>query len=372
MGREFCDMKLALISFTKTGASLCCQLTKNLQKQGYICEGYIPSRFFQETEGREDKGIYGLEESALEWTKRQFFQMDGLIYIGAAGIAVRSVAPFLRDKLTDPGVVAVDERGQYAISLLSGHVGGANELAKAVAKSCGAVPVITTATDINRKMAIDVWAAKRGLWIGDREAAKEVSVRLLEGESVGFFSDFPVKEPLPEEYSWNRAGKANVWVTVKKRPRKEDETGTMLLEVLEEGGQILRLAPRILTVGIGCRKGISSEIIEEKIKEALEEGNLEEHAVARFASIDLKKEEEGIFRVAKKWGVPFVTFSAGKLETVRGTVQESAFVRQVTGTGNVCERAALLGAGEDGALLVEKKAGHGVTVAVAMESLGGL
>ena len=129
-------MKLALISFTKTGASLCCQLTKNLQKQGYMCEGYIPCRFFQETEGREDKGIYGLEESALEWTKRQFFQMDGLIYIGAAGIAVRSVAPFLRDKLTDPGVVAVDEIGQYAISLLSGHVGGANELAKAVAKSC--------------------------------------------------------------------------------------------------------------------------------------------------------------------------------------------------------------------------------------------
>ena len=85
-----------------------------------------------------------------------------------------------------------------------------------------------------------------------------------------------MKEPLPEEYSWNRAGKANVWVTVKKKPQKEDETGTMLLEVLEEGGQILRLTPRILTVGIGCRKGISSETIEKKIKEALEEGNLEE------------------------------------------------------------------------------------------------
>ncbi len=360
-------MKLAVISFTKNGSSLCRQLTERLRGLGHDCEGYIPLRFLPEKDFDGKDGIYGLKESVSEWTKKQFCQKGGLIYIGAAGIAVRSVALYLKDKLTDPAVVAVDEKGQYAISLLSGHAGGANELAEIVAELCGAVPVITTATDVNNKVAIDVWAAKRGLWIGDREAAKQVSARILEGESVGFFSDFPIAEQLPEEYVLGKAGQVNVWVTVKKEPQKGEEAGEKLLEIFAAGGQILRLAPKSLTVGIGCRKGVAPETVEEEILETFRQANLEEHAVARFASIDLKCQEKGICQAAEKWGVPFVTFSAERLEQVREKVQESAFVRQVTGTGNVCERAALAGAGVNGQLAAGKRAGHGVTVAVAVE-----
>lgn len=366
-------MNLAVISFTRAGSRLCVNLVRGLGQKGETCRGYVLPRFLKELAGEpdekegkslEDLGIYPLKEPVSVWTGRQFGQVDGLIYIGATGIGVRAIAPFLRDKMTDPAVVVVDEQGKYAISLLSGHVGGANELAKTVAGICGALPVITTATDINKKTAIDGWAARQGFRIGDRELAKQISVWILEDRPVGFFSDFSLEnDRIPQGYVSGEVREKNVWVTARKAPGP----GEALWQAFREGQRVLRLIPPALTVGIGCRKGVSPGRIEETVREILEREGWEEQAVARFASIDLKKEEEGICCLARKWGIPFVTFSAQELETVREPVAESAFVRQVTGTGNVCERAALLGAGEGGILAVRKQVREGVTVAVAME-----
>lgn len=353
-------MKIAVISFTRQGGRLCSCLVEGLRKKGEDCEGYVLPRFFSE-DLKKQKGIMPLEESAGEWTGKQFQRADGIIFIGAAGIAVRSVAPFLKDKMTDPAVVVMDELGNYAVSLLSGHVGGANRLAAAAAKVCGAVPVITTATDVNGGTAIDVWAKSHNLLIEDKESAKRLAAAALEKETIGFFSDFPLSEPIPEGYTRNRPGSMNVWITVKR----EAEEG--VLKSLEEEGRVLRLIPRRLTVGIGCRKGVGGERIRRMVQKTLREANLEERAVARIASISRKRNEEGICWLAERWKVPFVTFSAEELEAAEGTVAESAFVRQVVGTGNVCERAAVLGAGKDGRLAAEKKTGDGVAVAAAVD-----
>lgn len=353
-------MRLAVISFTRAGARWCSRLTRHFRESGDACEGYIQPRFFAEA-GAGQPGINLMAESVGEWTGRQFLQADGLIYIGAVGIAVRAIAPFLNDKLTDPAVVVMDEAGHYVISLLSGHVGGANELTKTVANVCGAQPVITTATDVNEKKAADVWAAERGWQIGDREQAKQVAASLLEEKPVGFFSDFPLLEPLPAGYFYGQAGERNLWLTVRTQP----DPGEELLKKLITERRLLRLLPRILIVGVGCRKGMKKERIEEMIERILREAKLDWRAVSCLASIDRKKEEEGICWLARKWAVPFLTFSAEQLEQIQESVEESAFVRQVTGTGNVCERAALAGAGVGGRLVVRKRAENGVTVAVA-------
>ena len=128
-----------------------------------------------------------------------FQSMDALLFIGACGIAVRSIAPYLQGKDKDPAVVVLDERGIFAISLLSGHLGGANELTAVLANLTGAIPVITTATDINGRFAVDVFAKKQNLWISDLKAAKAVSAAVLDEEPVGFFSEFPVTGEIPCE-----------------------------------------------------------------------------------------------------------------------------------------------------------------------------
>ncbi len=353
-------MKLAVVSFTRRGSRLCCRLVQGFRERGVECDGYMKRPFFQEA--LEGMGIHLLQDPVGKWTGEQFGQVDGLLYIGAAGIAVRAVAPYLADKMTDPAVAVADEAGDYVISLLSGHVGGANRLAKEAAGIIGATPVITTATDVNGITAIDRWAAKRGLTISDRVLAKQVAATLLEGRPVGIVSDFPLQGGVPKGYTWGKKGESNVWVTVRKQP----EEGTLASRIFRDSGQVLRLIPRALTVGVGCRKGIGAGEVEYRVEQVFRDAGLERQAIAAMATIDLKAREEGLCRLADQWGAPLVTFSAEELEQVKAPVAESSFVRQVTGTGNVCERAALLGAGARGRLLVEKRAGGGVTVAVAV------
>lgn len=407
-------MRLAVISFTRCGSAACGRLVGRFRELGAECEGYVQEKYLEGLAGQP--GIFPVKEPVGAWTGRMFDRVDGLVYIGAAGIAVRAIAPYLKDKMTDPAVVAVDELGTYAVSLLSGHVGGANRLAKAVAGILGAKPVITTASDVHGLEAVDVWAADRKLRLSDREMAKRAASALVGGEAVGFFSDYPFNGPAPEGYMAGRACRVNVWITCRLRPgagggtagdmpgaggetagyrpesdggtagyRPESDGGTAGYRPKSDGGtagyrpgvsgsitgnppegaDILRLIPASLTVGIGCRKGVVPGRVETAVRQVFQENNLDIRAVSRVASIDIKRDEAGICEMARILQVPFVTYPAEELETVKGAVSESAFVRQVTGTGGVCERASLLGAGSGAKLLVPKTVCGGVTVAVA-------
>ena len=361
-------MKLAIISFTRAGNEINERLVKRFRELGETCTGYVLERFLNPF--HEQAGLVPRNEPLGEWTGEQFECQDGIIFVGAAGIAVRAIAPYLKDKMTDPAVVVVDEQGTFAVSLLSGHVGGANELAGLVAEILGAVPVITTATDVNGRFAVDVFAREQGLFISGRQAAKEISADVLEGIPVGFYSDVPVEGELPEGFTQKEMCRRAVWITW----RTQVEDTSFMNMFLTGDTSVLRLVPKILSIGIGCRKGASAAAIETAVFQALEEYQLDFHAAAGVASIELKKEEPGLRAFCGKWGLEFTTYTAAELEQASGEFTESEFVRETTGTGNVCERAAMWDARKhsgDGEprLLVKKQVGAGVTAAVALRSL---
>lgn len=330
-------MKVALTAFTRRGAALAERLAGIFSADGHPCALAVPEKLAGEL-GQPGYGRLG------EWTGERFRDADALVFVGASGIAVRAIAPYVKDKFTDPAVVSMDEAGRFAVPLLSGHVGGANDLARYIAEATGATAVISTATDVNSLWAVDEWAVKHGLVITDRKLAKEISAALLAGERVGFASDLPV--PCPPGLYEGRAD-LGVWITCRSSGGPFPRT--------------LRLVPRCLTLGIGCRKGTEEAAIRTAVEKVLSGWDLA--AVRSVASIDLKAEEPGLLAFCAWLGVPLTTYTAEELQAAKGEFTPSKFVQSVTGVDNVCERAAVLGGGR---LVVPKEAGGGVTVAVAM------
>lgn len=273
------------------------------------------------------------------WTRARFDRADALIFIGSCGLALRAVAPYVVSKTTDPAVVVLDEQGTFSVSLLSGHLGGANRLAQETAQAVGAVPVITTATDRAGVFAVDTWAKEQGLAIANPTGIKAVSARLLAGESVTLRSD----------------------VTLSYRCQAAEETGTQ-----GESDRPLHLVPPVLTLGVGCRKGISQAAVEEGVSRFLAEGGYHPAALKQVCTLDLKANEAGLLAFCRAHDLPLHTYSAQALAAVPGTFHGSDFVRSVTGVDNVCERSALLGSGPNGSLLRGKTIYGGLTLALAM------
>ena len=324
-------MTAAIIAFTRRGAALGRTLADSLG--GTL---HVPARFAPEVGAEAYDSLEG-------WTAKAWTEADALIFVGAAGIAVRAIAPHVKDKFTDPAVVSVDEAGRFVIPLLSGHVGGANELALNIATLTGGQAAVSTATDVNGLFAVDVWARERDMVITDRVLAKEISAALLEGKPVGFVSDFG--HPCPAGLTRGPA-ELGVWVTYRRREGPFPRT--------------LRLAPRGLILGIGCRKGTPEETIREAVAEVL--SGYEPQAVVQVATIDLKKEEPGLLAFCAAQNLPLAIYTAEELAAAKGRFTRSAFVAHITGVDNVCERAAVCAGGT---ILVPKQAKNGVTVAVA-------
>lgn len=366
-------MKISLISFTRQGGMLCQTLFYGLLRQGHDCEGFCMPKYAGEW------GLTPLEEPLRDWCGRRFSQSDAIVFVGACGIAVRGIAPFVRDKREDPAVAVVDERAGFVISLLSGHIGGANELAWKIAALTGACPVVTTATDVNGLFAVDVFARQNGMAIENMACAKRISAALLDGEPVGFCSDFPVEGEIPPELrrdrkeSFSEGAKPAEEKPEQKAPEEIDPQripqlgiAVTLRETEQPWPLTLRLYPRVVTIGIGCRRDTPAERIERKAQEALGTLGIPVCCICQAASIDLKKEERGILDFCRKYGIPYRTYSGDELREAQGDFSPSAFVASVTGVDNVCERAAVLAA-EQGTLIRKKYAGDGVTIALAVK-----
>ena len=336
---------VAFIAFTRKGCELAAMLARGLAAlPGYDEAAFSvsgPIRYAGEV------GI-GAYESLTAWTRDAFASADALIFVGAAGIAVRAIAPYVRDKFCDPAVVSVDEAGQFAVPLLSGHVGGANELARAIAAMAGGQAAVSTATDVNGLFAVDEWAARRGLGIVERSIAKDISARLLEGGAVGFASDVDFEWDVPEGVIG---------------PDKDLGFAVTYDELFSPFERTLHLLPPAAVVGVGCRKGIGAEALERAVESALAKARVPRRAVRLLASIDVKKDEPAIRELAAKRGWELRFYTADELAAVPGEFASSDFVRETVGVDNVCERAALA---QGGRLLLGKQAGDGVTVAVAM------
>ena len=300
--------------------------------------------------------------SLLDFLEEAFAQQFPVIFIGALGIAVRAMAPLIRHKTVDSPVLVLDEAGQFVIPVLSGHLGGANELAQQIAEALHSAAVVTTATDVNGLFAVDVFARKNGLRVCNPEAIQHVSGKLLQGETIvmavdpaGMSPEEVAKLQPPKEVkliSWKDAQAehaVDVWIT-EKEPQEYRKT--------------LILSPKTTVLGMGCRKNKSYNEIKQMVEMLISNGKVDADDIYALASVDVKEKESGLQELAQHLRVPFVVFSAGELKKVPGDFTTSAFVSQTVGVDNVCERAAVAAA-DGGGLLIHKQAMDGLTIAVA-------
>lgn len=320
---------LRFVSFTDVGEVLASRLAQDMGGTSWRC-----------TPG-------GL----AQWVGNAFDAADALVFVGATGIAVRAIAPHVRSKAFDPAVVVVDEQGGFAIPLLSGHLGGANDLARRIAKACGAQPAITTATDVRGVFAVDEWAKGLGCAIVNPARIKSVSAKLLAGATVRVASDWPLPPNAPRGIEFGDASKADVILSMRSDVEPD----------------ALQVVPRILSLGVGCRRGTRGDALLQRVRNLMARAGLRMEALVHVCTIDAKANEPAILELCRELGLPLRTYSAERLAAVPGEFAHSPFVLQTTGVDNVCERSAVLGSG-GGTLVRGKEAGEGITLALAAEA----
>ena len=478
-------MKAAIVTFSIKGALLGIKISEIIKhaldnnaitndKVENICDDTIEdSRAagieLVTTNERAANIVPKLTVSLSDWVETQFVSCDLLVFVGACGIAVRKIAPFIKDKKSDPAVLVVDDMGGNVISLLSGHIGNANAWTCLVADGIGANPVITTASDCHGKIAIDMFAVNNGLVITDFTLAKDIESALLDGEKIRLIIDedcaVKLAGDVPEEFinieneisensretdnscknildkvetekeeekpdkigitkekdkaekaaSVKEKDKAEKSETVKNKEKTEkdeiekdkykpekseirkiifkkeeneanrtvstksminqiaNETNKFTIRIgikdsysdLHEENDELMLVPRNIVLGVGCRRGKEKQEIVNMIRKFLRLNNISEKAIFTIASIDLKKDEEGLILTAEEFNAKTRFFSADELGKVESVSESSEFVKKITGVDNVCERAAILGS-DFGRLICTKYKEDGVTVAAAI------
>ncbi len=336
-------MKAVIFSYTRKGARLSLRIRRCLQNLCYETDVYTSEKY------TEEDSLLKKSLGCVEAAGQAFKNNQVIIYIGSCGIAVRAIAPHVRNKTVDPAVISIDEHGKFVIPLLSGHIGGANNVARRIAQEIDAQAIITTATDINGLFAVDEWATRNNVHIGSMYAAKEVSAALVDGEIVGLMSKYEVNGEIPVGIARNR--KARVGIAI----GDNDE--------LKPFPVTLNLMPKIFYLGIGCRRNTTMENIEKLVLQNLEKLRINIRAVAGIASVDLKKDEQGLLDFAKKYNLSIEFFSADELKNQKGEFCESEFVKSVVGVSNVCERSAVA-TSSGGTLLLPKTSQNGVTLAV--------
>ena len=303
-------------------------------------------------------------EGLLEQVVKGFFLYPRHIFITAAGIAVRAIAPHLKGKDRDPAVIVLDQEGEYVVSLLSGHLGGANELARRVAELTGGSAVITTATDTAGAPAIDLLAKERNLCIANLKAVKAINMALLEEKPIQVFDPedrlgLKHQDPAMFAMAWihNEAQWRNahpgVWVTWQNK-KPDAELNCLVLH------------PRCLVAGMGCNRGTTAGEILAFIKAVFHDQRLSLKSLKCLTTIDAKKDEQGLLEAVKELNVELVFYGKSQLATIQAP-HPSSVVQKHMGVSSVCEATALLKSGH-GRLLVPKTKSRNATLAVALES----
>ena len=326
---------VAVLAFSGQGIQTGEKIAVTVEASGSRAEKRAPARLAPE--GWESFSTLAEEMEKL------ILHADAFVFVGASGIAVRAIAPYVKSKLSDPAVVVVDECGQFVIPLLSGHAGGANELARRLGEALSAIPVITTATDINDVFSVDTFARQEHLAIVEKDEIKHLSGALLEGKPIG---------ALTPECGFVISGKP----------------------VGQPFSHTLHLVPQDLVLGVGCRSGVSGDELYRFVSDTFDEQGWSLYRIRAVASIDAKKEEAGLIALSDRLGVTFLTYSATRLAAQPGDFQTSGFVQQTVGVDNVCERSALCATVCEGWLppesrfedfcLLPKRAERGMTLAV--------
>lgn len=333
-------MKVACLSFTK---------------RGFILGESIASI------GDSNYSFYHFANGSIKGGIRSFLSenwalFDGFIFISATGIAVRMILPYIESKTKDPAVVVIDDNGKFVISLLSGHIGGANELTDFIADKIGAVAVITTASDRKGIDSVDMFAKNNDYFIEDIQSVSKITSLMVDDKRIGLFSEDNKKI----RYD-------NIEYTDNIQNIDKDIEALIIVSSKKQLGEIrvlnTILRPKIINIGIGARKDIETGVVIKAIENALDENNLSPNSINKIGTVDVKQNEKGIIEASKFSNVPLVIFSRDEIKEVQHNFEKSQFVLETIGVTSVSEPCAYLLGGE---LILNKYKHNGVTVSLAI------
>ncbi len=354
--------RYAAIAITRNGIQLARQLGERLSGTDVYC-------YAKYSEGLvESEGQYLFTEPVKELLPSLFSHYEGVILFFSLGAVVRLIAPLLQDKKTDPAIIAIDERGEHVISVLSGHLGGANALCLTIAKLLDSHPVITTASDVQGTFAVDLLGRAFGWKADSFDHMKSVSAALVNGEPVAVLQEcgergwLPAGARLPEHVRL-----CNSVAELLELPFSAAIIVTdRLLEAPEELTLLNRSVlyrPRSLVLGLGCNRGTSEAELEAVVRDTLNDLKLSLASVRNIATAQIKGDEAGLLALCSKYGWELALYTSEQLNTIP-IANPSNTVFRATGAYGVCEPAALLSSGASDWLLKKKKSGN-VTIAVA-------
>lgn len=341
-------MKIAIITLTKDGV-ICAKKIK---------EGF-PKADCYTLEKHVEEGFKIIFPSLSQLVHDIFSSYDRFLFVMAAGIVVRTIAPLIRHKGIDPGVLVMDEKGEFVISLLSGHMGGANELALKIASHMGATPVITTASDVQGTIAVDSLAEKLNCSIESLEDAKKITVQIIENKRVGIISEIPIYLSLKKNIiSFDRIDEINLssqeiegLILISKEKPKDFSLPTVWL------------IPRDLVIGIGCKRGKTKEELTLVITEVLKESGFSLSRVGKIASVSIKEDEIGLLELSKSFKIPIIFLPIKAIREVEDLFEGSEFVKKTLGIKAVSEPCGYIGS-NFGKCLVPVQKRNGITLSI--------
>lgn len=349
-------MKIAVMSFTSSGKEVSEKIKLELDKSS---TSYDVIEIGKQT----------FEDKLSNHMNDIFSSYDALVFISSTGIAVRLIAPFIKSKTSDPAVIVIDDLGKHTISLLSGHIGGANELTLEISDILKNEAIITTASDGRGIDAVDVFAKRNNFYIEDMEQAKILTALMVEGKRIKLISEVcvelnykNVETIIEEDLEYKSEVSCEGIIIVSSNQNVE--------KYLKEknGKSICILRPRNLNIGIGCRRGKTKDEIMVGIMEVFKDNNLSLKSIGKIGTIDIKHDEVGIIEVSKELNAEMVLFSKDDIGNVSDQFEKSKFVKSNVGVTSVCEPSAYLLGKE---IIVYKKIFNGVTIAVSRSEKNG-
>jgi cobalt-precorrin 5A hydrolase len=354
--------KVAVVAVTSKGVETALKIQASLNKVGLSVTVFAPQKYVRE-------GVLAVGGDLADFLRCTFRGVDALVAVMASGIVIRSIAPVLEGKLVDPAVVGVDAAGKYAISLLSGHYGGANMLTRQIAEGIGATPVITTASDSLGKQSVDELARNLHLKIMNPDSLVGVNAALVNGKHVALIKVGNVNVPVTEVYGYAME-RVQDFEQATETASNYDAAAIITDKQVVMGKNakpLTILKPKTIAVGVGARKVVNTDHVVTAIQIALSKANLPIERVDALATVDIKKDSQSLLDAAVRLGFTFEFFTVTELAAVQNMElsADSELVKEKFGIGGVCERAALLKAGKNAHLIVKKLKLNGVTVAVA-------
>lgn len=372
------DSKIAILCITSNGRSLACKIKSSLndgdiyfinnkRDENLLDDNDVISKSLE-----EDVEIYTVKKRLKFFVEDIFDKYEYILFIMATGIVVRTIAPLVTSKFSDPAILVTDEKGSNIISLLSGHMGGANEMTLHISDLINSNPVITTATDINKKSSLDMIAKKlNGHIVNFRDNVLDVNAMLVNGDAVGLYIDgeynidtrgFTVldnSKSLESSISSDEELKKINLNTIVVISNKEN---LQIDKYYEDKYRIIKVTPRDIVIGIGCRRDTESHLLQDFLEDFLIKNNIDINSIKEIGSIEVKKDEKSIIDLSENLNVPFRVLSVEEISQVDYLFEKSEWVKKSVGVYSVAEPVAHLLS--DGNVIIEKNKYKGITFSV--------